>query len=192
MKKEIAEFKKNHILKIAGAHFDEFGYEKTQILSIAKEAEVSIGTIYAFFKNKDGLFMAYIHNRINNSYERVLSDIKELKDPVEKLKVIIKNKFSEFASCRHNIQEILVKNPMFLVQVGFGDGNPMQKVYRLIADILKELSKIKPLKSDDFIQLAYNLKSLSNGYVERWVYEEFDIISKSDEVIEYFLNGIKK
>jgi len=192
MKEEIAKLKKDHILNAASRHFDESGYEKTQVSVIAGEAEVSIGTIYGFFKNKEGLFMAHIHNKIEFAYIELCKKFETASDPVEKLTILIRGKFEDFSSCRHNVQEILVKNPMFLVQIGFGDGNPMQKIYELTANILKELHCITPLKSSDFMQLAYNLKALSNGYIERWVYEEFDLVSKSDEVVEFFLEGIKR
>jgi len=192
MKQEIARLKKSHILEIAGSHFDESGYEKTQVSVIASEAEVSIGTIYGFFTNKEGLFMAHIHSKIEVAYTELCRKFEAVSDPVDKLVVLIRSKFEDFAKCRHNVQEILVKNPMFLVQIGFGEGNPMQKIYELTAEILKELHAVAPLKSSDFMQLAYNLKALSNGYIERWVYEEFDLVSKSGEVVEFFLEGIKR
>ena len=69
----------------------------------------------------------------------------------------------------------------------------MKRIYELTADILRELAKKIPLKSDDYVQMAYNFKALSNGYIERWAGEDdYEFHDKSDEVVLFFLDGIKK
>jgi hypothetical protein len=82
---------------------------------------------------------------------------------------------------------------MFLVQASLGEGCPMKKIYDMTAEILRDLAKTVPLRSDDFVQMAYNFKALSNGYIERWAAEEnYEFKDKSDEVVAFFMNGIKR
>jgi len=193
MKEEIANLKKNHILEIAAAHFNEGGFENTQVSVIAKEAGVSIGTIYGFFDNKEGLFSAYINREITQAHAELVKELAKTDDPEEKLRIMVRKKFEHLDSKKKNMKELLNKNPMFLVQTSLVEGCPMKKIYELTADILRELAKKMPLKSDDYVQMAYNFKALSNGYIERWAGEdEYEFHDKSDEVVLFFLDGIKK
>lgn len=50
--------KKSAILRAAERKFEEKGFRKTTIAEIAKEADVSVRTLYAYFPNKEGLFQA--------------------------------------------------------------------------------------------------------------------------------------
>lgn len=193
MKEEIANLKRQRILEIAGRHFNDAGYENTQISAIAKEAEVSIGTIYSLFENKEGLLVAYINSEIENAYQEMIGLIEAVEDPEEKLKIMTRQKFKYVSERKKNLKEVLNKNPMFLVQTSLGEGCPMRRVYELIESILRVMAESVPLKSNDFTQMAYNLKALSNGYIERWAAEEdFDFCDKADEAVEFFLNGIKQ
>lgn len=193
MKEEIANLKKNHILEIAAAHFTESGFDSTQVSVIAKEAGVSIGTIYGFFENKEGLFSAFINREIEQAYAELVEAVSQTTDPLEKLRIIVQKKFDHLDSKKKNMKELLNKNPMFLVQTALGEGCPMKKIYDMTAEILKDLSKTVPLKSNDFVQMAYNFKALSNGYIERWAAEDhYEFKEKGDEVVDYFIDGIKR
>lgn len=193
MKEEIANLKKSRILEIAAAHFTESGFEHTQVSVIAKEAGVSIGTIYGFFENKEGLFSAHINAEIEQAYKELVDTLATTDDPVEKLRIMARKKFEHVDSKKKNMKELLNKNPMFLVQASLSENCPMQRIYDLIAEVIKELSRTVPLKSDDFVQMAYNFKALANGYIERWAADDnYEFKDKSDEVVLFFLDGIKK
>lgn len=193
MKEEIANLKKNYILEIAAKHFTDVGFEHTQVSVIAKDAEVSIGTIYGFFENKEGLFTAFIRREIEQAYNELVEAVAKTADPLEKLRIIVQKKFEHLDSKKKNMKELLNKNPMFLVQTALGEGCPMKKIYDMTADVLRDLSKTMPMKNDDYLQMAYNFKALSNGYIERWAAEDaYEFKDKSDEVVDYFIDGIKR
>ena len=48
------------LLDIARAHFARFGYKKTVIDEIVKEAGIAKGTFYSYFKSKDALFLGVL------------------------------------------------------------------------------------------------------------------------------------
>lgn len=194
MKEEIANLKKKHILEIAAAHFHGNGFDNTQVSVIAKEAGVSIGTIYGFFDNKEGLFTAYINAEIEQAYQELLDALARTDDPVEKLRIMARKKFEHIDGKKDNMKELLNKNPMFLVQAALSENCPMRKIYDLIVEILRELGRTVALKSDDYVQMAYNFKALANGYIERWAAADdgYEFKDKSDEVVLFFLDGIKK
>lgn len=193
MKEQKSELKKEHILKIAVASFDELGYDKTTLANIAKEAGVSLATIYSFYTNKEEIFLAYLNQDIEKAYENLVEELDFAKTPIEKLGILIDHKFNYFQDRKSNMQELLTKNPMFLVQVGLGEDSSMQLILELIASVFSELDKQMPLVSKDFTQHAYNFKAITNGYIERWAGDDKFILSdKKSEILYLLLKGITK
>ena len=71
LNEKVEEFKKKLILDTAHAYFSKYGYEKTQIDKIAKELSVGVGTIYGYFKSKEGLFMAWFEHIVDNAFNEI-------------------------------------------------------------------------------------------------------------------------
>lgn len=76
MNKSDSDPREQHILDIAVSLFVQFGYNKTTIGDIAREARVSKGTIYQHFDNKEALFEALL-TREMWSYGEVWLDTLE-------------------------------------------------------------------------------------------------------------------
>ncbi|MBO9532671.1 MAG: TetR/AcrR family transcriptional regulator [Solirubrobacteraceae bacterium] len=53
-----ADVKRAAIVEIATRRFSEAGYEDTSMTSLAREAGVSVNTLYWYFENKDALLVA--------------------------------------------------------------------------------------------------------------------------------------
>jgi AcrR family transcriptional regulator len=62
------ESRKFKILESARKLFSHYGFEKTTIEDIAKEAELGKGTIYLEFDNKEAILMAIIRNFIEEEF----------------------------------------------------------------------------------------------------------------------------
>ena len=58
--------KKQKIIKAATECFSTKGYENSSVSEIAKKAEVSVGIVYSYFKDKKGIFLAILVNETNN------------------------------------------------------------------------------------------------------------------------------
>lgn len=76
MKKSDNGTRKQRILDVAVSLFIHYGYDKTTIGDIAREASVSKGTIYQHFDNKESLFEELL-TREMQSYGEVWLDILE-------------------------------------------------------------------------------------------------------------------
>ena len=68
---QVDELKKRLIIDTANKYFKISGYEKTQIDKISKELGIGVGTIYGYFKNKEGLFFFFFSSVIQNDYEEM-------------------------------------------------------------------------------------------------------------------------
>ena len=53
---KIPKEKRDRVLRAALEEFAENGFENTSIQQIAKKAQISVGSIYKYFQNKESLF----------------------------------------------------------------------------------------------------------------------------------------
>lgn len=89
--KKSEEYRKEQILKAANTCFTQKGFHNTSMRAIAAEAEMSLGNIYRYYKNKEKLIESFVE-----------SDEKELLEAFDLLKVsmgfklILKEIFKEY------------------------------------------------------------------------------------------------
>ena len=68
---QLAAVKKNAILDAAIQTFATYGYQKATIKLIAKEAGMADGTIYNYFKNKEGILFGIIERLTQTETEEL-------------------------------------------------------------------------------------------------------------------------
>ncbi len=66
--------KRCRIIKVATEEFANNGFENTSIQQIAKKSNISVGSIYKYFSNKEGLF-AYIVQEGLSTLEKTLLEL---------------------------------------------------------------------------------------------------------------------
>ena len=81
------ERRRQQIIVAAKRVFSEKGYSKSTMEDIAREAELSPGTLYLYFKNKDELY-ASLSLRILQYLNIRLEDVKKDKDIEPRLKIV--------------------------------------------------------------------------------------------------------
>ncbi len=77
---ERSKEKVDRILSAATTCFDTKGYAKTTMSHIAREADVSTGTVYAYFTDKDDVLKQIMHAHAENMLqpsEKYLSELEE-------------------------------------------------------------------------------------------------------------------
>lgn len=89
--------KRQRILQAAIQSFSVNGYSNATIKQIAQEADVSFGTVFTYFENKEDLFKAAVLEPLEE-VKRVMLDTPEPSDhPTEQIKTIIEKQFRFFA-----------------------------------------------------------------------------------------------
>lgn len=191
MRQQINELKKSIIIEVADKAFQTFGYEATAVSNIAKEAEVSIGTIYGFFESKDGLFRAVHDFKISQAHQFLHTMFENNPDsPRENLKGLLTFYFTEITQHKISVQEMLLSSP-FRIGCASSNDDPSLALYKLIASEIEKLHKKMPLHATDFLQYAFNLRNQAAAYIERWaMLDDIVLIEKVDECFESFLRGI--
>jgi len=77
---------KDRLMDIAKGRFDRFGFKKTTMDEICSDARVSKKTLYKFFRDKEDFFVSLFNREALKSRKIVLGGLKNIEDPLEKIK----------------------------------------------------------------------------------------------------------
>lgn len=80
---------REQVIQAARLVFAHFGYKKTALDDIAREARKGKSTIYYYFKSKDEIFKAVIDTEAEIRAKTIDDQISKIKDPIQKLKTYI-------------------------------------------------------------------------------------------------------
>ncbi len=186
LNEKVDELKKKLILETASEYFKTLGYGKTQIDKISKDLNIGVGTIYGYFKSKEGLFIAWLQNIINNVYEQMKDGCSKVNTPIEKLAVVIEYKVNYFEKNRFTVKSYMENNQLFLRGISRRKEHPMAVILEFCADIIKE---IKPMDDDEAYLLANIFDGIINTYIECFLEDE-QLFDKKDEILERFLRVV--
>ncbi|QFR49088.1 TetR/AcrR family transcriptional regulator [Sulfurimonas lithotrophica] len=188
LKKKIEEIKRDLILEEASKLFQSEGYENMKIADLASIVGVSVGSIYTLFGSKENLYNNYILNQIDYYLEILENEIKNVKDPYEKLKILTNIKFQAFTSHK-NILHIGVNHPLFYINTyNFTDEDDvMMHVYMFISENIMEPLRKKISTTKTALEMTLLYDSLSTAMVKHWVIVNDDLMQRSDELLESFL-----
>ena len=101
------ERRRQQIIVAAKRVFSEKGFSKTTMEDIAREAELSPGTLYLYFKNKDELY-ASLSLRILQYMNIRLEDVKKEKDNNPEQKIV---------SIKEALYDVYQFDPMILINM---------------------------------------------------------------------------
>lgn len=183
---KVNELKKKLIIEIASDYFKTLGYEKTQIDKISRTLGIGVGTIYGYFKSKEGLFMAWLESIIDKAYVEIKEKCNSLDNPVDKLSALIDYKIDYFEKNKIIVKGYMENNQLFLRGISRRKEHPMAKVNKFCAEIIKE---IKPVSDDEAYLLANIFDGMINTYIECSL-EDDNLYNKKEEILERFLRVI--
>ncbi len=100
--------KRSMILDAATKIFAEKGYQYATISEVAKEAGISTGLLYSYFKNKLDLLLSVVLLFWENINQTNQEKLTSMRDPFDKLVVVL-----------HNIEDSLIKDKkaLYLIKV---------------------------------------------------------------------------
>lgn len=105
---------KNTILEIALKLFQRFGYQKTTVEEIAREAQIGKGTVYLHFTSKEEILLTLIQNHHQATIEEWIKIVHKNWPPYKKISTMLKFSISEIQRRREEMS--LATLPPRLVQ----------------------------------------------------------------------------
>ena len=198
------ERRRQQIIVAAKRVFSERGFSKTTMEDIAREAELSPGTLYLYFKNKDELY-ASLSLRILQYMNIRLEDVKKEKDsdPAQKI-----------ASIKEALFDVYQFDPMILINMFHLQSSETLKnlssplldniselsrnSLQILADIFKNSSDDKTVLTRQPTAVADIVWSLFTGVVlweesKRMIDDDKDYLKHTlDIAFEIFARGVTK
>lgn len=196
-----AEKRKKHILRCAKKRFSKYGFYRTQISDIIKDARIARGTIYQYFENKEDIFITLLENTYAQweaAISKAIADIDLTTiHPVDYVRIRI-NTTLAFLLADPDICNIVMS-------MGFGLPDGLEEVTRKLED------KIKDIAVNDFtlgihnkhvrpdINIEHTAEMIAGAIFRSAYYmqktmkrtrQKADIERLTDEVINLFAPGI--
>ncbi|QRK06328.1 TetR family transcriptional regulator [Archangium violaceum] len=92
-----AEARRQRILQVAKGHFERFGFRRTRIEDIARDAGIAKGAVYLEFESKEVLLHAVIEALFVEIGRRYAEEVLPLESPRERLRATLRFAYREFA-----------------------------------------------------------------------------------------------
>ena len=177
--------KSKRIFSAAEKIFAEKGYNQVTISDIAKLSNVSEGTIYEYFKNKEDLLLSIPKQR----FEEHMQDLKEifkLKTPLRKLRRFIRYHFFLYMSDPHFVKVFLLHIQLSQRFYNSTVYETFQKYTQILTDVLEEGKKDGSIRNNVNTRIFRNLFLGSFNHIAlRWlILEEGGYTDKMGEIDE--------
>ena len=193
--------KKQQMVLIASLElFSELGFENTKTNDIAKRANVSEGTVYSFFKTKEGILNAIVSKFMDEITPNIIFEFSD--------KNFINNysSFSEFIYTIVKDRLIFIQENLLQLKIIFQriliDKDLVKKIEKIVVDgILQSISSIlNYYKKNNIIidlpneRIVRYLFSLTLSYmIPQMIIEEnreLDINEVTDEIVEFLTRAL--
>ena len=199
----IAPEKRERIINAATAEFALKGFENANINNIAKKADVSVGSLYKYFENKQDMFLTIIHYSIATMEDMLNELLERDEDILLKVEHIIRTiqQYSKENVLIVKLYNVMTSenNPRFASQFAFEMESMSARIYRTAIERGKKAGDVREdidsafaayLLDNIFMNLQFSYAC--DYYRERLkIYTGNDTPEKDDFVVEQCLKFIK-
>ncbi|GKX29994.1 TetR family transcriptional regulator [Vallitalea longa] len=125
---------KSNILTAARHLFEEKGYENVLIEDITERSDVSKGTFFNYFTNKEGLMLAVAEDEVFDILELADENFYKIESSKKKIKMIMERLLKDSIPYMQ-----LTGRMVFSTIINSGDSNsPFHKIYELLDSLVDE------------------------------------------------------
>ena len=90
--------RRSDILRAAERVFANKGYHQATMSDIAEEAQYAVGTIYLYFKDKQGLYASLLEEKMGDLFHLVQEKVEKTNKVFGKISVLVKTYLEFFAN----------------------------------------------------------------------------------------------
>ena len=154
--------------------FSKRGYPNVSMQEIAEKAEFAVGTLYKFFRSKEDLYKALIHEQFHKFRDSLAKAIEEPDDEIDKLRNYVKTKGELFHANAPMIRLYFAETQGARVNVLAGFDSEIRERHdafqQTLASVFESGMKRKRFrKIADPYSLAVALDSITNGFLFLWM-----------------------
>jgi len=183
------------ILEAAIKIFSKYGYHKSTVSQIAKEAGVADGTIYLYFKNKDDILRSFFNYKTKEVFSKFKEEVRQGKNALDKLRRLITYHLKAFESNREMaiVYEVETKRRRHL------SDDKIREISNLYQEIVKEIIELGQQEGTIRKDLSIPfLKQFMVGAIDEvittWLYssKKYSLSSMAEPLIDLIIKGIGK
>jgi AcrR family transcriptional regulator len=180
---------KKRILDAAMRVFSEHGYAKANMRMIAKAADISIGGLYLYFKNKEDLYLTLMKSKMDDFAGMTMESVSDIADPAEAISAFM---VITLNYAKKHKELILLQGR----ELGFTFGIEMKREFfkkqrSLIEDIIRRGIHSGIFRKVNVRETAKIIFSVIRGFVLSIVVEP-DSLFSPEECGSLILNGLLK
>jgi TetR/AcrR family transcriptional regulator, fatty acid metabolism regulator protein len=186
--------KRKRILDSAIKVFAKTGYSDARMQDVAKEADVSHGTVYVYFKSKDALFVSIFQEILGELVQYIGSEIQKEKNAEDKLRRMISMQLGIIEENPDLTKLILIEFPRSGNFLNDSNTDVLSKYIDLISDVIKQgidegIFSIN-IRTDIIATMIY---AGIQGIATRWILDgmNYPLTVMHKEIADILLNGLK-
>lgn len=187
MNRRSAEESKKKILDAASRVFAEHGYGRANMRLIARDAGISVGGLYLYFENKEGLCLTLMQERMEALTRETAEVLARIDDPREALRAFVRLSLDH---ARRNRSVILLQG----AELGLTFGAELKGEFfrarrRVIEEIVRRGTASGVFRSCDAAEVAKVVFNVVRGYVVSMLVDE-DSLFDPEACVDLFLRGL--
>ncbi|PYS46978.1 MAG: hypothetical protein DMF68_17325 [Acidobacteria bacterium] len=180
------------ILRTSASIFAGKGYHSTTMRDISRATHVSLAGLYHYCRSKEELLFLIQDNCFGRVVERLQRQLKETREPVEKLRLVIENHLSFFAANMAEMKVLSHEADSLAGEMQARVSGKKQQYTRLVRRILSEVQQSHQT-GEQKIDLTVGIYALFG--MMNWIYNWYNPrgpLSVSDlveNITRLFLSG---
>lgn len=186
--------KKQLIIQAAIEVFSKSDFKNSRITEIAQRANVSEGTIYQYFRNKEDLFFSIPIEKTKEFDEQVALHLQGVDGALNKLKKYVWYDLYFFENNPHYARILFLEMRVQKKFIKTKTYKWIKKTTRQVLDIIKEGQKENVIRKDVNVYLLRHLVlGILEHVITRWLLKDrkYSLIEDFQEISNLIINGIK-
>jgi len=190
----MAEDKRERIMDAAVSNFKRFGFAKTSVDDIARQAQVGKGTIYSYFRSKEEILIALVDREFAAGLTAIDRAMKEEPSSVGKLRILLV-KTVEYFHKNELVGKVMAMDTALVLSVISKKNKELQMLSIAgLKDLLEQGVREGVFRKLDFDRIAYSIDALirSFHYLNYLGLDEYDPNDLVQPVFDLLLEGIRR
>ncbi len=160
-----------------------FGYRKTTVDDIARQAGVTRATIYNYFPGKDQIFTALVEREIKTLRCAIWKEVDPMDPPQRRLECFVRARYRQLRRLKELYSVVLdVGRDLMLMVPGLLQDFERQQ-QEFLADLLREGVESKIFSPTDVDLLAAALLAALRGMDEAFMFEDREMLARGAEIL---------
>lgn len=190
--------KQQRVVEAAVKLFAEKGYANTSTAEIAREAEVSEGTIFKHYKTKDRLLLSVVLPFIRDLFPQIAEEVltetySEEKTFEQFMRAVIRNRI-EFLTENKEIFQVFIKEIIYKDELRnelllYAAANVPPRMRR-VAEDFKRRGQLRDMPVDAIMRNVFTF--LFGFLTSRFIVMNQDTVSEEEieEAVQFIMNGV--